>query len=102
MKKKPKKSVAVSSDRKTGMKRAQQDRAKFLELLFQHGELSIDAIAQALRISGGMAEYHRDILSAGGMITETYTGFEWLEGSRRQKYVLLPRGREYVVKCLGA
>lgn len=71
---------------------------KFLKLLFEHGDLSLEELAASLGISKGMAEYHRDLLSQADMIQQTRIGIETISGFTPAAYGLLPKGREYVVK----
>lgn len=71
---------------------------KFLKLLFEHDDLSIEEVAGSLGISKGMAEYHRDLLSQADMIQQTRIGIETSLGFTPAAYGLLPKGREYVVK----
>lgn len=71
---------------------------KFLKLLFEHDDLSIEEVAASLGISKGMAEYHRDLLSQADMIEQTRIGIETSFGFTPAAYGLLPKGREYVVK----
>lgn len=70
----------------------------FLKLLFEHDELSIEAVAASLGISKGMAEYHCDLLSQAEMIQQTRIGYESDFGSSPAAYGILPKGRQYVVK----
>jgi len=70
----------------------------FLKLLFEHDELSIEAIAASLKISKGMAQYHCDLLSEAEMIQQTRIGYESDFGSSPGAYGILLKGREYVVK----
>lgn len=70
----------------------------FLKLLFEHDELSIEAIAASLKISKGMAQYHCDLLSEAEMIQQTRIGYESDLGSSPGVYGILLKGREYVVK----
>jgi septal ring factor EnvC (AmiA/AmiB activator) len=71
---------------------------KFLKLLFEHDELSIEEVAASLEISKGIAEYHRDLLSQANMIQRTRIGIKTSFGFTPAAYGLLPKGREYVVK----
>jgi hypothetical protein len=71
---------------------------KFLNLLFDHDELSTEEVAASLGISKGMAEYHRDLLSQANMIQQTRVGVITSFESTPTAYGILPKGREYVVK----
>ena len=71
---------------------------KFLKLLFEHDELSIEDVVASLGISKGMAEYHRDLLSQADMIQQTRIGIETSFGFTPAAYGILPKGRQYVVK----
>jgi response regulator of citrate/malate metabolism len=70
----------------------------FLKLLFEHDELSIEAIAASLKISKGIAQYHCDLLSEAGLIQQTRFGYESEFGSSPATYGILLKGRQYVVK----
>lgn len=70
----------------------------FLKLLFEHDELSIEAVAASLGISKGMAQYHCDLLSQAEMIHQTRIGYESDFSSSPAAYGILPKGRQYVVK----
>jgi DNA-binding MarR family transcriptional regulator len=71
---------------------------KFLKLLFDRDELSVEDVAASLGISKGLAEYHCDILSKANMIKPIRIGVEDFLGSSPATYGLLPKGREYVIK----
>jgi predicted RNase H-like nuclease (RuvC/YqgF family) len=71
----------------------EKDTVRFLQLLFQQ-PLTISQIANALGISKGMAEYHRDVLDRAKMI-----GLPMIVTMGRENpYHLLAKGREYLVK----
>jgi hypothetical protein len=70
------------------------DTVRFLKLLFEQGPLGLREIADALAISFGIAEYHRDLLTKAKMICFIGGVF----GGAREGYKLMPTGREYLVK----
>lgn len=72
----------------------QPDTVRFLKLLFEQGPLGLREIADALAISFGIAEYHRDVLNKAKMICFIGGVF----GGAREGYKLMPTGREYLVK----
>ncbi len=74
-----------------------------LIFLFDHGDFTIENLAQTLGIQRAMGEYHRDVLVRLGLIEQTGVGFQgfgamgdWVDTSGR--YGLTTKGREYVVR----
>jgi len=84
-------------DRLRPKKELHQDAVRFLKLLFDQPRLSLPQIVNALNISRGMVEYHRDKLWKAKMIGY---GRGVSYGRAMETYVLLPKGREYVAKYL--
>lgn len=71
---------------------------KFLQLLFEGDELSVEQIAASLGISKGMAEYHCGVLSQKRMIHPMSVGISTDFGDSPTTWIIVSEGREYLVK----
>ena len=73
---------------------------KFLQLLFHHGDLSIETVAQQLGAPEGIINYHRDALVELKMITQATIGARsiWNDTDIPATYAILPKGRAYLVE----
>jgi DNA-binding MarR family transcriptional regulator len=71
------------------------DAIRFLKMLFEHGALPVTQIAAILRISKGMAEYHRDELLKAEMIVYPKV----VRFGRIPELLIQAKGRAYLVEC---
>lgn len=76
----------------------EEEAAKMLLFLFDRPDTAIECMTEAMGISRGIGDYHRDGLVNASLIRPTGIAISGDWGSTSGPYDLTPKGREYVIK----